>query len=76
MTNPKTGNQEEVRTAFLADLQAVLDKWDAEIEIIDSRSRGHEMEVCINAIYTPEGGTLRELTYIDLGRRIQGIKND
>ncbi len=65
--------KEQVAAAFRADLQALLDKYNAELEAKDHWQGYSEcgedvrMTVDIPAIYDSEYNCLREYTEIDLG---------
>lgn len=65
--------KDEVTRAFKADLQALLDKYGAELEAKDCWQGYPEcgedvrMAVTIPAIYDADGNCLREWTEIDLG---------
>lgn len=68
--------KQEVETAFRSELQALLDKWGAEIEAGD-HFIGYEecgqdirMTVSIPCRYTEHGEVTREHTEIDLGNWI------
>lgn len=64
----------EVENAFRAELQALLDKYGAEIEADDSGPEFHEcdrdirVEVTIPAIYDSAHNCIREWTSFNLGR--------
>lgn len=69
----------EVKTQFTAELKALLDKWNAELEAEDHWTGYAEcgqdvrMTVTIPSIYNEEiGERVRELTEIDLGRWLSG----
>jgi hypothetical protein len=68
-----TQTKEQVEAAFKAELQALLDKYGAELSAKDHFMGYAEcgedvrMTVDIPAIWDKNGDTVRELTEIDLG---------
>ena len=68
--------KEQVAAAFKADLQALLDKYGAELEATDHWQGYSEcgedvrMTVDIPAIYDSEYNCLREFTEVDLGSHL------
>jgi hypothetical protein len=66
--------KEQVTEGFKADLQAVLDKWEAELSAEDHYPGWPEagedirMTAVISGRYTASGDTARDYTEIDLGR--------
>ena len=67
---------QQVEQAFKAELQALLDKYVAELEAADhwqgyaECGKDVRMEVTIPAIYDVDGDCLREFTCINLGKCI------
>ena len=65
--------KDEVTQSFKEDLQALLDKYNAELDATDHYQGYPEcgedvrMEVTIDAIYDEDGNCEREYTIIDLG---------
>ena len=68
--------KEQVAEAFKAELQALLDKYNAELEAKDHWQGYSEcredvhMTVDIPAIYDSEYNCLREFTVVDLGSHL------
>lgn len=73
-------NKEDVTAAFKADLQALLDKYGAELEAEDhwlgypECGKDIRITVCIPSIYDKNRKCLREFTEIDLGKWLSPTK--
>ena len=73
--------KEQVTQAFMSDLQALLDKYGAEMEAKDfwlgyaECGEDVRIEVTVPAIYNDDHSCVRELTYIDLGSHIWPTKD-
>jgi hypothetical protein len=62
----------EVRDAFLADLNALLVKWGATLQVEEDRRGFPKMVVDIEAIYDDDHGLTRSATEIILGGYCDG----
>jgi hypothetical protein len=66
----------EVQAAFTAELQALLDKWDAELFAFDYYIYGEDirMEITIPAILDGKRQIEREYTCFDIGNIMSAKK--
>jgi len=77
----KMQTKEQVAQAFKAELQALLDKYGAELEAKDHYQGypewGEDVRMTVNvpAIYDADHNCLREYTEIDLGRALWPTSN-